>query len=304
MTIRASVRHRAVAKAMLLSRMRHWTQRPRQLEQWAATPRQPYTGIPPRRVRRKVDVDRGDLDGWPVYEISPKLGDGATRNGHVLYLHGGGYVEELMPRAHWPMVAKLSVLLRRTATLPIYPLAPEHTYREVYPFLLDVYRRVLASHNPESVVFMGDSAGGGLALGLCHAVREAGLPQPSHTVLLSPWLHAGLPDPAVAAVAKIDPMLNLQYMHRAAEYYAGGDPLDHPLVSPATGPLTGLPRIVLLTGTHDLLNPDARAFRRRAQAEGVDIDWYEVDGGYHVWMGGPVGRDARDAWEFVAEILR
>jgi len=289
---------------MLLSRMRYWSQRHGQLEQWAASPRQPYAGLPSRWVRRSIDVDRGDIDGWPVYEISPKLGDRATRSGHVLYLHGGGYVEDLMPWAHWPLIAKFSVLLQRTMTVPMYPLAPEHTYRDVYPFLLDVYRRVFTDHDPESVVFMGDSAGGGLALGLCHAVRDAGLPQPSHAVLLSPWLHAGLPDPDVAAVAGIDPMLNLEFMRRSVVYYAGGDPLDNYLISPATGPLTGLPKITLLTGTHDLLNPDARAFRRRAQAEGVDIDWYEVDGGYHVWMGGPVGRDARDALGYIAEILR
>ena len=79
-------------------------------------------------------------------------------------------------------------------TVHHYPLAPEHTYRDVYPFLLNVYRRVLDTHDPQSVVFLGESAGGGLALGLCHAVRAAGLPKPRNAVLLSPWLHAGLPE--------------------------------------------------------------------------------------------------------------
>lgn len=108
-----------------------------------------------------MDVARRDLAGRPIYEISPKLPDSATLSGHVLYLHGGGYVVDLMPWTHWPMVGKLSVLLRRTVTLPIYPLAPEHTYRDVYSFLLDVYRRVLDEYDPKSIVFMGDSAGRG-----------------------------------------------------------------------------------------------------------------------------------------------
>ena len=56
--------------------------------------------------------------------------------------------------------------------MPIDPLAPEHTYRDVDPFLANVYRRVLDAHDSKSIVFMGDSAGGGLALGLCHPVRE------------------------------------------------------------------------------------------------------------------------------------
>ena len=240
-----------------------------------------------------------------MYDIRPKLPDGVTLDGHMLYLHGGCYVVEFAPALYWPFLANLSVMLRRTVTVPIYPLAPEHTYREVYPFLLGVYRRILDDHDPKSVVFIGDSAGGGLALGLCHASREASLPQPSDAILLSPWLHAGLPDPAVPAVAKVDPILNFDFMHRAAGYYSGGDSLAHPLISPATGPLSELPKITVLTGTHDMLNPDARAFHRRAQAEGIDIGWYELDGGIHGWMGfTPLGRDAQDARQYIRDILR
>jgi monoterpene epsilon-lactone hydrolase len=303
---RARLRHRWLARALLLSQSRYLTLRPSKIDRWAAgPPRHPYAGSPPKRLAATVAITRNDFDGWPGYEVRPKLPKGVTLDGHMLYLHGGCYVEEFAPALYWPFLANLSVLLRRTVTVPMYPLAPEHTYREVYPFLLGVYRRILQDHDPKSIVFMGDSAGGGLALGLCHASREADLPQPSDAVLLSPWLHAGLPDPAVPAVAKIDPILNLDFMHRAASYYAGGDPLDHPLISPATGPLFELPRITVMTGTHDMLNPDARAFHRRARAEGIDIGWYELDGGIHGWMGfTPLGRDAQDARQYIHDILR
>jgi hypothetical protein len=50
-------------------------------------------GLPPMRVRRKVDVTRNDLDGWPIYEIRPKLADSTARQ--VLYMHSGGYVLDL-----------------------------------------------------------------------------------------------------------------------------------------------------------------------------------------------------------------
>lgn len=303
---RARLRHRWLARALLLSQSRYVTLRPGKIDRWdAGPPRRPYAGAPPKRLDKTVTITRNDLDGWPVYEIRPKVRDGAILDGHMLYLHGGCYVVEFAPTLYWPFLANLSVLLRRTVTVPMYPLAPEHTYREVYPFLLGVYHRILAEHDPKSVVFMGDSAGGGLALGLCHANREAGLPQPSDAVLLSPWLHAGLPDPAVPAVAKVDPILNLDFLHRAVAYYSGGDPLGHPLISPATGPLSELPNITVMTGTHDMLNPDARAFHRRTQAQGIDIGWYELDGGIHGWMGfTPLGRDVGDALQYIHDILR
>jgi acetyl esterase/lipase len=272
------------------------------LDRWAAHPRPPYTGRPPKRALKRIDVTRADLNGRPVYQVSPRLDRGDEINGHLLYLHGGAYVLDLLPHFHWPAIAKLATALRRTVTVPIYPIAPEHTYREVFPFLLQVYRRELFNRDPNSIAFMGDSAGGGMAFALCHAVRDAGLAAPTDAVLLSPWMHLGLPDPDVPVVAKIDPFLNPEDLRAAGIRYAGGGALDTPLLSPSVGPLTGLPQLTVFTGTHDVLNPDARAFRKRAAAEGLDIGWYELEGGVHAWMLLP-GRDAVHALEQITEVL-
>jgi epsilon-lactone hydrolase len=272
------------------------------LDSWAAHPRPPYIGRPSKRVLRRIDVTRADLNGRPVYQVNPRLVEGGQITGHLLYLHGGAYVLDFIPHFHWPAIAKLASTLRRTMTVPIYPITPEHSYREVFPFLLQVYRRMLETRDPSSIAFMGDSAGGGMAFALCHAVRDAGLPQPTDAVLLSPWMHVGMPDPDVPAVAKIDPFLNVDDLRAAGIRYAGGDPLDTPLVSPSVGPLTALPRLTVFTGTHDVLNPDARSFRRRATAEGLDIGWYELDGGIHTWMLLP-GRSAAQALEQIKQVL-
>ncbi|WP_373138428.1 alpha/beta hydrolase fold domain-containing protein [Mycobacterium marinum] len=97
---------------------------------------------------------------------------------------------DLLPHFHWPAIARLANPLRRTMTVPIYPIAPEHTYREVFPFLSLLYHRTLQTRNPNSVALIGDSAGGGIAFALCHALRDAGLRyaggDPLGTPLLSP----------------------------------------------------------------------------------------------------------------------
>ncbi|KUH87750.1 MULTISPECIES: alpha/beta hydrolase [unclassified Mycobacterium] len=282
--------------------VRHWVLHPAMLERWAAHPRPPYSGWPSKRVLKKIHVERSDLDGRPVYEVSPRRAEPGPLNGHLLYLHGGAYVRDLFPHIHWPAIADLANILRRTMTVPIYPLAPEYTYREVFPFLMQVYRRLLEDRDPSSIAFMGDSAGGAMALALCHAIRDADLPQPSDAVLLCPWMHIALPHPDVPAVAKIDPLLNVDHLRAAGIRYAGGDPLDMPLVSPGAGPLTGLPRLTVFTGTHDVLNPDARDFHKRAIAEGLDIGWYETQGAMHVWMFLP-GRRAAEALAQIRQVL-
>src|SRR5262249_17241662 len=149
------------------------------LDRWAADPRPPYSGQPSRRVLKRIAVTRADLNGRPVYQVRPRRVRGGDINGHLVYLHGGGHVLGVQPHFHWPVMAKLANTVRRTMTVPIYPIAPEHTYREVFPFLLHVYRRELETRNPSSIAFMGDSAGGGMAFAMCHAVRDAGLPQPT-----------------------------------------------------------------------------------------------------------------------------
>lgn len=272
------------------------------LDRWAAHPRLPYAGQPSKRVLRRIEVTRADLDGRPVYQVTPRLVGDRPLQGHLLYLHGGAYVLDLIPHFHWPAIAKFANTMRRTVTVPIYPIAPEHSYREVFPFLLHVYQRALETREPSSIAFMGDSAGGGMAFALCHAVRDAGLPQPSDAVLLSPWMHVALPDPNVPAVAKVDPLQNVDDLRAAGIRYAGGDPLDTPLVSPTVGQLTGLPRLTVFTGTNDVLNPDTRAFRERAAAEGLDIGWHELEGGTHVWMLLP-GRHSGETLGQIRELL-
>jgi len=271
------------------------------LEQWAANPRLPYTGGPPRRVGSRIEVRRDDLDGRPVYEVTP-LRCGPAR-GHVVYLHGGAYVLEFIPGLHWPAIARLANLLGRTVTVPIYPLAPEHSYREVFGFLLGLYRRVLARNGPESVAVVGDSAGGGMALALCHAVRDAGLPSPAHAVLLCPWLHVALPHPDVAGLARSDVTFNVDDLRAAGLRYAGGDPVDTPLVSPACGPLDGLPPLTIFSGTHDVLHPDTREFWDRAVAAGLDVDGYEQYGGRHLWMYLPGQQGVAPVFDKIADRL-
>jgi acetyl esterase/lipase len=265
---------------------------PRKLDHFSTHHRAPYAGRPSHAVRRRIDVTRNDLDGRPVYEVAPK-GTGAT-GGHMLYLHGGGYVMDLIPAVHWPFIARLARTLRRTITVPIYPLAPEHSYRDVFRFLLRVYDRMLTVRPASGVLVAGESAGGSMALALCHALRDAGGQQPGAALLLSPWLDVTFSHPGSDAVARIDPALDIDRLRVAGRHYAGGDPLDTPLVSPGLGEIAGLPPLSIYTGTHDLLNPDTRAFRARAVDAGADVKWHERKRAMHCWMMMP-GKHSRTA---------
>src|SRR5258708_12142934 len=106
------------------------------LRQHIARARKKEKGDPLPSMQRACQIERGSWQGVTCYTMRPFHGKGA--NGHVLYLHGGGYVFELVP-PHWRLLATLINRSDVTATVPLYPLAPQHTSSDTSPCLLTPY---------------------------------------------------------------------------------------------------------------------------------------------------------------------
>jgi len=74
------------------------------------------------------------------------------------------------------------------------------------------------------------------------------------------------------------------------------------IVSPVYGDVRGLAPVTLLTGTRDLLYPDARRLAERMQAEGQAVELWEYPDMVHAWMLLPLP-EAFEARERVAAML-
>ena len=131
----------------------------------------------------------------------------------LLYLHGGVYVHELIG-LHWDIVAGLARCTRATVDIPLYPLAPKHTWADAAGPLLALTKRLRAETPKGYFAMAGDLAGGGLSLSLCQVLRDQGELLPDCLVLLSPWLDGRVDHPAQLAMAGKDRML-------AAPVFAG-----------------------------------------------------------------------------------
>lgn len=98
------------------------------------------------------------------------------------------------------MLKELSQTLDAKIVFPIYPKTPRNTYYTVMPKVVNVYRH-FHQQNQENFFLMGDSAGGGLALGLGHALNYEAKPytllQPKRIILLSPWLDVTMSHPEI-----------------------------------------------------------------------------------------------------------
>ena len=244
---------------------------------------------PPDRLRERHDVSTRSVGGFPCTTVTPR---GRRAERAAVYLHGGAYISEISPQ-HWTLISRLADAGVRVE-VPGYGLAPQHTHREAYPFVTAVYRELLADVDASTVTLMGDSAGGGLALGLAQTLEEAGLPQPRRIVLISPWLDLTLSHPDLPAVEVRDPWLSSAGLHEAARAWAGGDDPTAPRLSPGNGPLAGLAPIDLYVGTREICLPDALTLRERAAAQGAELDLTVCEGAVHVYplVPAPEGRAA------------
>ncbi|MFD4353317.1 alpha/beta hydrolase fold domain-containing protein [Nocardia sp. NPDC058518] len=205
---------------------------------------------PPRSLRRRQRVVVREAEGFAYYSVQPQ---NSSVDRVVMYLHGGAYIRPIT-RHHWALISRLADTGAQVE-VPMYGLAPHHTYRQAYEFLAGVYRRIVTEFPGAAVIIAGDSAGGGLALGFTQSLASRNLPEPHHLILMAPWLDLTLADPDIAAVD--DPWLSREGLIEAGKAWAGGDDPTDPRLSPLNGPVADLPPTDLYIGTKDLFHPDA-----------------------------------------------
>ena len=265
---------------------------PENLQRWIAYARKTEDYHPPALLKARLDITETEIDGFPVYEIAPKPGESRR----ILYMHGGAYVFQITSY-HWGLIAEMAERLGFGVTVPVYPIAPEHDFHDMFGMVGDVYRRMLEDTDAEDIVFMGDSAGGNMAVVLTMMAAEEGLPSPSHHVLISPGLDMSLSNPEVFEAERNDPWLGIPGGLEAIRLYSAGFERSDWHISPLYGDLSVLPKTLLLTGSHDLLSPDNLIFAERARVAGVEVDVVYEEGMFHVWplIEMPEARRARDS---------
>ena len=244
--------------------------------------------LPPRSLQREFDITLDNQRGYPVYTLTPK---GRNSHGapHIMYLHGGGYVMDIA-KPHWGFVARLCKAIGGSATVPLYPLAPENKAVDVIAAMKDLWTHLADQYGAHNITMMGDSAGGGMTLALAQRLRDVQAPLPARLILLSPWLDATGTDPSQPMIEPKDNLLAIAGLRGAGDMYAGDLSITDPLVSPLFGDHHDLPPIQMFAGTYDILLPDAQ----RLLAILPDIEYHEYPKMFHVWMLIPV-REGRDA---------
>ncbi|KAK4636479.1 Esterase [Fulvia fulva] len=213
--------------------------------------------------------------------------------GIVLYAHGGGYArgEARMYYWHtrrWIEVAKAKGLEVIFVSVE-YPLSGKVPHPAQRAAFLAAYHHLLELNIPASkIMFMGDSAGGGLCINAALHALETGVPQPAGSVLISPWLdmslsayeggnQAVMSDFLVAANTAVPVMANA-----FLGPYAATDPDVNPLCRPLEQIKNLNPQLIFVGGPEFALS-DSKDWARLCREAGVKHELHVGWGQLHVW---------------------
>ena len=223
---------------------------------------------------------------------------GADTGRVLLFLHGGGY-ELGSLRSDGELAARLGRASGMRVLFPEYRLAPEHPFPAAIDDVLAVWRwlRTDQDLSARSIAVAGDSAGGGLAVALLVAIRDAEDAPPAAAVLMSPTVDLTSSGASMTERADQDPFSTPALLRQlASSYLAGADPKT-PLASPLFASLAGLPTLLVLVGTADLLLSDSERLAAAAAQAGVDVTLEVGEGLPHVYpimLGTPEAAEATD----------
>ena len=216
-----------------------------------------------------------------------------------LLLHGGGY-NAGSPKTHRRMAANLAAATGMRVLVPDYRLAPEHPFPAGVKDALLAYGWLLSQGLSEAdIVVGGDSAGGGLALSMLLALREANARMPLAAVLMAPWTDLTVSSPSYETLRDKDPTITREGLREAGLWYAGNrDPAD-PMLSPLFADPRGLPPLLIHAGGDEVMVDDSVLFAEKAQAAGVETVLKVWPGLWHVFQ---VQSHVPEAAQAIAEI--
>ncbi|OIK10527.1 hypothetical protein BIV60_20745 [Bacillus sp. MUM 116] len=254
------------------------------------------------RVPKNCNVEKVDIEGIKAEWLTNKH---VTGERVLLYFHGGAYTYGSAD-SHRALAGKIGKVTGVKVLLPEYRLVPENPYPAAIEDAVKVYKWLLKKgFDSKNIIVAGDSAGGGLSIALALVLREEGVGCPASIICLSPWVDLTSSGESYTKKVKEDPLFTPHGIKKAAQIYAGDEPLTSPFISPVFADLTGLPPLFIQVGSEELLLSDAKMLAEQARRYNVPVNFKVWQGMWHVWqLTGDLLPEAKKAIKEIGDFVK
>jgi len=196
-----------------------------------------------------------------------------------------------MDNYHWHAVLGIVEKTNATVYIPIYKLAPSHTYLETDIFMKKVYEYVLGEYIENKIKIIGDSAGGEIVLRMLDRNKY----KPNKVILISPLVYLN-PDEELIyqmkALENKDIILSFNFLNIVINWWTNGEKLKYDDISSVNG-------VYIFVGTDEILYSQAI----RLNKEIIGSKLIKGEGLMHTWPYMPGDKSCINGFSLVCDLL-
>ena len=257
--------------------------------------------IRPTGSASPVNVD-GIYGQWVVAENSDP-------DKRILYLHGGGYAIGTL-RGYLSLTSQLAEKTGCSILLIDYSLAPELKFPHGVNDSKKAFSWML-NNGPNGKgkciksFISGDSAGGGLSLGVTLSLKDDNSELPDAVIPLSPWAELDPVSESYETNANKDPYISRDAIAAFRDLYIENESdLKNPYASPVYGNYKGFPPLLIQVGGREVLLDDSKKIAESAKSSGCEVKLEVWDDMVHVFHGyAPFLPEADEAFDVIANFI-
>lgn len=255
-----------------------------------------YSGIKLNEFHPDVDITKLTNAKFNTHKLTPK---NPKTDKYAVYFHGGGYYAGSVI-SHKNLLSQITASMNIITYIFEYRLSPEALFpsahndaKEIVSFLYDL-------EEGKDSIWIGESAGGGLATGLC--VDDTFLHRPKKLILMSPWLDLSDKNKDRSFLKNKDILIALNGMHLMGEFYAGEHDPSNPILSPVFADIKSFPDVLIQVCSNELLYNDAVEFSKKLELINSNYELQVWDNLWHAWQFFPI-KEAEEAREKIVKFI-
>ncbi|SHI49107.1 Acetyl esterase/lipase [Dethiosulfatibacter aminovorans DSM 17477] len=234
-----------------------------------------FSQLPPGIKSKKIRIN--GIEGEWIYR------DEIDRSKVIVYFHGGGYTHGT-EKKYRLIIGEMVKETGINTFMFDYRLAPEHPYPAAFEDAVKAYDFLVKEGvQGRDMIFMGDSAGGGLALALSLYLKDKGRELPGKILAMSPWTDLAGTGESIRKNEKTELFVPEKLLNEYSRGYVGRDNPRNPYISPLYGNLEGLPDTYINVGSHETLLDDSTRMHEKLIESGVNSTLSIGEGLFHCY---------------------